>query len=115
MRRGYSRQLHAHEHPGHEEAEEDADEADEEQQEAVELGDVGCVGAVQDDEAQAPHGEEEAGGQALHDVLAVHSVQTDDTHNESPLQRTHTGDSDVGHLIRSLVCVREVSVGVGRG
>lgn len=65
------RQLHAHEDSGHEEAEEDADASDEEQQEAVEFGNVGRVGAVQDDEAQASHGEQEAGGQAFHDVLAV--------------------------------------------
>lgn len=71
----FLRQLHAHEDSGHEEAEEDADAADEEQQEAVEFGDVGRVGAVQDDEAQASHGEEEAGGQSFHDVLAVNSAR----------------------------------------
>lgn len=67
------RQLHAHEHSGHEEAEEDADKADEEQQEAVEFGNVWCVGAVQDYEAQASHREQETGSQTFHDVLPVHS------------------------------------------
>lgn len=69
----FLRQLHAHEDSGHEEAEEDADAADEEQQEAIEFGNVGRVGAVQDDEAQASHGEQETGGQSFHDVLAINS------------------------------------------
>lgn len=67
-------QLHAHEHPGHEEAEQNADKPDEEQQEAVEFGNVWCVGAVQDYKAQAPHREEETGSQSFHDVLAIYSV-----------------------------------------
>lgn len=66
------RQLHAHEHSGHEEAEQDADAADEEQQEAVEFGNVWSVGAVQNYEAQAPHCEEETGSQSFHNVLPVH-------------------------------------------
>lgn len=70
---GFLRQLHAHEDSGHEEAEEDADAADEEQQEAVEFGNVRSIGAVQDDEAQAPHGEEETGGQSFHNVLPINS------------------------------------------
>lgn len=69
-----SRQLHAHEHSGHEEAEENADKPNEEQQESVEFGDVWCIGAVQDYKAQTSHCEEEAGGQAFHDVLAIYSV-----------------------------------------
>lgn len=68
-------QLHAHEHPGHEEAEENADKTDEEQQEAVEFGNVGCIGTVQDYKAQASHGEEKTGGQTFHNVLPVHSVR----------------------------------------
>ena len=67
------RQLHAHEHPGHEEAEQNADKPDEEQQEAVEFGNVWCVGAVQDYKAHAPHREEETGSQSFHDVLAIYS------------------------------------------
>lgn len=67
------RQLHAHEHSGHEEAEEDADKTDEEQQEAVEFGNVWCVGAVQDYKAQAPHREQETGSQSFHDVLPIYS------------------------------------------
>lgn len=67
------RQLHAHEHPGHEEAEENADKTDEQQQEAVQFGDVWRVGAVQDYKAQAAHREEETGGQSFHDVLPVYS------------------------------------------
>lgn len=47
----YLRQLHTHEHPGHEEAEEDADEANEQQQEAIKFGNVWSVGAIQDDKA----------------------------------------------------------------
>lgn len=70
---GFLRQLHAHEDSGHEEAEEHADAANEEQQEAVEFGNVWSIGAVQDDEAQAPHGEEEAGGQSFHNVLPIYS------------------------------------------
>lgn len=66
------RQLHAHEHPGHEEAEEYADEADEEQQEAVEFGNVWRVGAVQDYKTQTSHCEEETRGQSFHNVLAVY-------------------------------------------
>ena len=81
-----SRQLHPHEDAGHEEAEQHADEADEQEQEAVELGDVGCVGAVQDDEAQASHREQEAGRQALHDVLPVHPERTPRTLNVYFLQ-----------------------------
>lgn len=69
----YSRQLHAHEHSGHEEAKEDADKSDEKQQEAVEFGNVWCVGAVQDYKAQASHCEEETGGQSLHNVLPIYS------------------------------------------
>lgn len=71
--KGNLRQLHAHEDSGHEEAEEHADAANEEQQEAVEFGNVRSIGAVQDDEAQAPHGEEEAGGQPFHNVLPIDS------------------------------------------
>lgn len=67
------RQLHAHEHSGHEEAEEDADKPDEEQQEAVEFGNVWCVGAVQDYKAQASHREQETGSQSFHNVLAIYS------------------------------------------
>lgn len=82
------RQLHAHEHPGHEEAEEHADKADEEQQEAVEFGNVWRVGAVQDYKAQASHREEEAGSQSFHNVLPVYSgknkcdriIKCDSTH-----------------------------------
>lgn len=70
------RQLHAHEHSGHEEAEEDADKTDEEQQEAVEFGNVGSVGAVQDYKAQASHREEETGSQSFHDVLPIYSEKT---------------------------------------
>lgn len=55
------RQLHAHEHSGHEEAEEHADKSNEKQQEAVEFGNVGCIRAVQDYKAQASHCEQEAG------------------------------------------------------
>ena len=69
------RQLHAHENSGHEEAEEDTDKANEEQQEAVEFGNVGRIGAVQDYEAQPSHREEEAGGQSLHDILAIYPAK----------------------------------------
>lgn len=66
------RQLHAHEDSGHEEAEEYTDKANEEQQEAVEFGNVWRIWAVQDYKAQTPHGEEETGGQSLHNVLAIY-------------------------------------------
>lgn len=69
---GDLREFHSHEDTGHEEAEEHTDEADEEQQEAIELRDVGRVRTVQDDEAQTAHGEKEARGQTLHDVLPIH-------------------------------------------
>lgn len=69
-----SRQLHAHEHPRHEEAEQNTDKANEQQQEAVEFGNVRSVGAVEDYEAQASHCKQEAGGQSFHDVLAIYSV-----------------------------------------
>lgn len=74
------RQLHAHEHSGHEEAEEDADKADEEQQEAVEFGDVWGVGAVQDYKAQASHREEETGSQSFHNVLPIYSGEQTHLH-----------------------------------
>ena len=67
------RQLHAHEHSGHEKAEENADEPNEEQQEAVEFGNVWCIGAVQDYKAQPSHCEEETGGQSFHNVLPIYS------------------------------------------
>ncbi len=67
------RQLHAHEHSGHEEAKENADEADEEQQEAVEFGNVWCIGAVQDYKAKASHREQETGSQSFHNVLPIYS------------------------------------------
>lgn len=70
------RQLHAHEHPRHEEAEQNTDKANEQQQEAVEFGNVRSVGAVEDYEAQASHCKQEAGGQSFHDVLTIYSEQT---------------------------------------
>lgn len=67
-------QLHSHEDPSCKERHKNADEPNGRQHNSVEFGRGGVVRPVQDDEAEAPHGEEEAGGQALHDVLAVDSV-----------------------------------------
>lgn len=67
------RQLHAHEHSGHEEAEQDTDEPNEEQQEAVQFGNVGSVGAIQDYKSQTSHCEEETGGQSFHNILPIYS------------------------------------------
>lgn len=66
------RQLHPHEHSGHEEAQQHTDKANEEQQEAVEFRNIWGIGAVKNDEAETTHSEEETGRQTLHDVLPVH-------------------------------------------
>lgn len=66
------RKLHTHEDPRHKEAEQNTHKPNEEQQEAVEFGNVWCIGAVQDYKAQTSHREEETGGQALHNVLAIY-------------------------------------------
>lgn len=43
-----ARQLHSHEHSGHEETQEDTDEANEQKKKPVEFRYVGCIGSVQD-------------------------------------------------------------------
>lgn len=67
-------QLHAHEQPGGEEGDQDENESHGGQQQAVEVRLARRVRLVHDDESQSADGEQEAAGQALHDVLPIHTV-----------------------------------------
>ena len=71
----HSRQLDAHEGEAAGEADQDAGEADADEHHTVAARRGRVVGAVQQDEAQAAHGEQERRRQALHDVLAVDAVR----------------------------------------
>lgn len=74
MHESYVRQFHAHEDTTHEEGDGDADKRDTEQEDTVELGRGRLVGLVKQHEAHATHDEQEAGREALHYKLTIHSV-----------------------------------------
>ena len=69
-----SGQLHSHKHSAHEERQQDANKGDAKEQDAIESRRGRLVRLIQHDESQSAHGEEEARGQSLHDVLAVDAV-----------------------------------------
>ena len=67
------RHLDAHEDSQGEEGDQNGQATDDDHDHAVQLGHQAHVGSVQNDEAAAAEREEEARGEAFHDVLAVDS------------------------------------------
>ena len=72
---GNLREFYFHESVACRSADDDTGESNGDEEHPVELPGGGVVRVVQDDEPQAPQREHEGGGQALHDVLAVHPVR----------------------------------------